>query len=542
MKLFHTTLKSILTVILFFPWVVVLLVGSIIIPSQDMYINEVLAFLLMSIAGVTIISIIKNTRVFKLAALFGYLFLAFFAFLKLSFYYQYGVPISASALFVIFETNSTEASDYLSHYFSSTTILLAGILLVAFFIMLWQSFKRNRNVPNTTKTPFFKKLWTCAVLLFISVICLYGIKKYVATHNIPYAALATWDEYKTAKQNLKNNLAQPTSDAFSNVSSQKKEQTYIVVLGESTSSWHMQLYGYPRETNPELTKIEKDLVVMDSVISPHVHTILALEKILTLTDSETPKPSPNGSIIQLANQAGFTTYWVSNQKPVGLYESIPTILGSAATHRHFLATDDYNFNIYDEHLIPTVQKILKEHKTEKKIIFVHLIGTHLRYEKRYPKNSEHFTAPYEHLKYTSEKAIIQTNAYDNATRYNDMVIRKLIQLLEQEDTTAWLTYLSDHGDEVYDTMDFLGHNEYHGTRPMFEVPFLFWFSEKYKREMPVNFKKFEHRKYSLEHFPHTFAGLSGIQFNGYDASKNVLDSTFVARKRIVKDTVDYDQR
>ena len=103
-----------------------------------------------------------------------------------------------------------------------------------------------------------------------------------------------------------------------------------------------------------------------------------------------------------------------------------------------------------------------------------------------------------------------------------------------------MAYFSDHGDEVYDTMELVGHNEYHGTRPMFEVPLLFWFSEKYKNLHGFFPKNVTDRTYSLTDFPYTFASLSHIQFKGYDASRNVLDSTFVARKRIVKDSIDYD--
>src|SRR5699024_4361655 len=101
-------------------------------------------------------------------------------------------------------------------------------------------------------------------------------------------------------------------------------EIHIVVIGESTTTWHMQLYGYHKETNPLLTEIRDELFIFDSVISPHTHTILSLEKMLSYSNYENQKPERNASIVQLANQAGFTSYWISNQRPIGFHESVAT--------------------------------------------------------------------------------------------------------------------------------------------------------------------------------------------------------------------------
>lgn len=515
----------------------VICAGYFLIPSYN-YIHEVLAFGLMTLAVFVVATFFTTWRVFAFMGVLGYLFLALFAFIKLTFYNQYGVPISSSALYVIFETNSEEASDFLSNYFNATTYLLLIIIVVPLFFLLKDLFRKKKfQQPQKRKSFIYKPL-----LILIAFGCVYLIYKNFRTQNIPYATIATWEDYLAAKEQLKDALAIPVSKAFTNIESKDTPQTYVVVIGESTSRWHMQLYGYGRETNPRLTEIKNELVIMDSVITPHVHTITALEKILTLVNDQNKAPSPNGSIIQLANMAGFTTYWLSNQKPVGLYESIPTIIGSAAKHIRFMATDDYNYDIYDGALLPALDEILKDNTASKKIIFVHLIGTHVRYEKRYPETFKKFKTPYKDLKFPHEKAIAQTNSYDNATLYNDYIIRELIEKLRIQDGYSYMTYFSDHGDEVYDTMDFLGHNEYHGTRPMFEVPLLFWFSEKYKKANGIIPKMVTNRKYTLTDFPYTFASLSSIKFEGFDTSRNVLDSTFLYRPRYVKEGVNYDAK
>lgn len=536
-SIINNTLHSKSLLWLWFPFLLVVVAGYFIIPPNN-YVQEIAAFGLMSTAIFLVCTYLKSWRVVALTTFLGYVFLAFFAFIKLSFYHQYGVSISSSALYVIFETNSDEASDYLSNYFSGITYLLLAIVALPLLGMLKGFFSKRAFRPKPLKISIVYK----GLLLLGALVCVFSIHKNFKTQNIPYATVVTWDDYLVAKEQLKDALAIPTSTAFTTIESEDIPQIYIVVIGESTSRWHMQLYGYGRETNPRLTQIKDELLVMDSVITPHVHTITALDKILTLASNENKAPIPNGSIIQLANMAGFTTYWLSNQKPVGLYESIPTIIGSAATHKRFMATDDYNYSIYDEALLPALNEILKDNTVSKKIIFMHLIGTHLRYEKRYPESFFTFKSAYKGLKFQHEKAIAQTNSYDNATLYNDHILREIIEQLRMQNGFSYMAYFSDHGDEVYDTMDFVGHNEYHGTRPMFEVPLLFWFSEKYKRENNTLAETITNRKYSLIDFPHTFASLSHIKFEGFDASKNILDSTFIPRKRIIKDTIDYDKK
>jgi heptose-I-phosphate ethanolaminephosphotransferase len=151
----------------------------------------------------------------------------------------------------------------------------------------------------------------------------------------------------------------------------------------------MQLYGYDRETNPLLSKLKPEMTIFNNVISPNVHTIVALDKILTQSSFEHPYKKENTSIVQLANEAGFSTYWISNQRPVGLHESVPTLIGSAADSTYFLNTNNAQDIIYDEIVLPTLDNVLNE-QDKKKIVFIHLIGTHGSYDKRYPKTFNYF--------------------------------------------------------------------------------------------------------------------------------------------------------
>jgi heptose-I-phosphate ethanolaminephosphotransferase len=92
-------------------------------------------------------------------------------------------------------------------------------------------------------------------------------------------------------------------------------------------------------------------------------------------------------------------------------------------------------------------------------------------------------------------------------------------------------------------MDFLGHNEYHATRPMYEVPFIVWFSDAYKNKIR-NYKDdlIVHRPYSLEDFIYTFSEISQIQFKGFDEKRSIFNPKFIKKTRWIKENIDYDNR
>jgi len=380
----------------------------------------------------------------------------------------------------------------------------------------------------------------CLMLLIASA---YVIHHKFSKENIILMSLSSIEDYKETKTLLKKNLAKPTTSVFKNVSASTNASTHVVIIGEATSRWHMQLYGYGRETNPRLTDIQDELLVFDSVITPHVHTILALEKMFTLSNYDHPDLATNGSIVQLANQANYETYWISNQKPVGLHESIPTLIGSAAKHKYFLATDDYTYDIYDETVLPVLETILKN-QVKRKLIFIHLIGAHAAYEHRYPESFNYFKDPSSATKFQYKEALETINHYDNAIRYNDFIVREIIEQVKSQNTVSAVSYFSDHGDEVYDTMELEGHNEYHATRPMYEIPFVVWLSDAYKERNSSLLKQsnLTKRRYNLEDFIYSFSTLYNIEFNNLNQTRSVFDSLYIKRPRLIKKGEDYDTR
>ncbi|NQY28955.1 MAG: sulfatase-like hydrolase/transferase [Flavobacteriaceae bacterium] len=522
-----------------------LVTGFFYINDTYSYIREVIAFGLFTAVLLVLVTVLNSLQTRKI--IFGFLsiILVLLLFVKMSFYMFYGAKINASALFVIFETNTYEASEFLNSFINKEIIVLFFVLLLMLFFVLIKLFYTEKISMKLRLIPvlMFKHKLIKLFVFLLAIFSCYTIFTRFSNENVFLTSYTSHKDYILLKENLKNTLAQKESSYVANFLSSNEEQTYVVIIGESTSNSHMELYNYNRDTNPLLREIEDELYVFEDVISPHVHTIESLEKILTLSNYDSPNKKMNASIVQLANQSGFTTYWLSNQRPVGIYESIPTMIGNAASNRYFINSDDSIFNVYDEKLLPYLDKVL-ENTSEKKMIFIHLMGTHIGYDKRYPEKFEYFSGENEKTKYKHDKSEKLVNSYDNAIRYNDSIVREVIDKVKAKNTNSYVAYFSDHGDELYDTSDMVGHDMYNTTPSMYEVPFIVWMSEKHKLKHPEFLDKLKvvKRSYNLEDFIHSFSDLSGISFNEYDATRSVFNIQYQQRKRIIKDGVDYDKK
>ncbi|WP_452221310.1 sulfatase-like hydrolase/transferase [Lacinutrix salivirga] len=534
-------LKSLvnLGLLLAFPLLILLSIGWILIPHNSDYLREVIAFGLLTSIGYFFLFLFHSKKVRAVVFYCFYFLLSVLIVIKLSFYYHYNVKLSASALYVIFETNGVEARDFLSQFLDSKVLLLVGLVALPYvFYILNTNFKNwvNAVIANDF---LLKPVVLNAIPLVVIAFSIYQIELRFQAYNLLTTTYNSYKDYRVTKTLLKESLSKPESKYVQVENQAEAPQTHVVIIGESTSKWHMQLYGYERETNPELSKLKDELLIFKDVITTNTHTILALDKILTFSEFSEPNKKDNTSIIQLANQAEFTTYWLSNQRPIGMHEAVSTQIGTAADYEYFMTTENTNDATLDEKLLPQLDSILKDAES-KRIIFIHLAGTHSVYDNHYPENYAHFKGKIT-SKTTHQSNII--NTYDNAIRYNDFIVSEIIKKIKALDTNSYVVYFSDHGDEVYDTIDFAGHSEYHATAPMYDVPFVVWLSKTYKKENDTDsMQNYTNRKYILEDFPYSFSELSTIKFEGFEASKSIFNAQFVEKPRLIKQGEDYDKR
>ncbi|WP_396601751.1 phosphoethanolamine transferase [Algibacter sp. R77976] len=322
------------------------------------------------------------------------------------------------------------------------------------------------------------------------------------------------------------------------VSNNRNNKLYVIVIGESTTSRNMSLYGYNRTTNPLLSR-QKDLSVFDNVISPHAGTTASITKSLSLKNFENSSMSFEGSIMQLLNAANYDTYWISNQQPVGFAETDITKIVYANRNKIYLNTEGTEeFNQYDDVIFDQIDSVISEESDTNKVLFIHIQGNHFYYKNRYPDSFNVFKENQKLTVATKQNEFNIINEYDNAVVYNDFIINKIINKVKNKKTESFLLYFSDHGEEVYHTIKFAGHNDDVGTLPMFQIPFLLWRSKNYieKNNIQIDLE----RGYMTDDLFHSIADLCAVNNINVDLERSIFSNKFKERKRVILGNKDYD--
>lgn len=289
----------------------------------------------------------------------------------------------------------------------------------------------------------------------------------------------------------------------------------VVVVGESAGRRHWSMYGYGRETNPRLRALGDEMLLFTDVVSPSVGTQDELRAMFTTDFHSLP-------VFPLFSAAGFKTHWLSAQfNQRASHVMIASLIQSCDEHR-FLS------GAYDEDLLPFLAKAADE--PGRHIIFLHLFGSHVRYQDRYPASFAVFPGQ-------SEKDR-RLAAYDNSIRYTDHVLAELIETLRQRQEASCLIYFSDHGEDVYDTdpNNYLFRSDALATDAMYEVPFVVWFSPEYRQHNPGFVEAAalgRDREIMTTALYHSLIDLARFTHPIYDSRRSVFSADFVAKPRRV---------
>ena len=104
----------------------------------------------------------------------------------------------------------------------------------------------------------------------------------------------------------------------------------------------MGLYGYKKDTNPLLTaRLQKDnYYIFDDTIASSTHTLGSLKRLFTFYNNDSVNEwYENTNLFAILKKAGYKTYWLSNQEPIGLYAGVQYLLAQQCDFNKFLARD-----------------------------------------------------------------------------------------------------------------------------------------------------------------------------------------------------------
>lgn len=447
--------------------------------------------------------------------------------IEFSYLYLFKSYINSSSFFILFQSNLSEISSFFIH-FTDFWLVFTWFLLFAVFGF------GVRYILNTANFSFlFKSKFSFILLSILMVLHFFSP---LSKSNFYYNTVTGFLDYKKEKVAYDAVKFDKLSNAFSNVKHQNKEEICVLVIGESTSRNHMGIYGYSRNTTPKLKNLSNEIYAFKNVVSPHTHTLHALEKVLTLGNTQNEDNKFKGTLLQLFNAAGFKTYWLSNQPPSGLWDNFISGIASSAAEAKFINISN-DKTPFDGDLLPYFDSVLKEQGT-KKLIILHLMGTHFLYENRHPNSFTVFKDVPQSI-FKSAEATKQINAYDNSVMYQDFVWSQIISQLKELDTNASAIFLSDHGEEVYQSIAYAGHAETKGSKNMYDIPFIVWLSPEKKKD--VSHLVFDiNRSFSSENLLFAMSDLANISFTEMQAELSVFNTAFKPQNRLIFNGQDYD--
>lgn len=241
---------------------------------------------------------------------------------------------------------------------------------------------------------------------------------------------------------------------FSPVVTNRKYNTYILVIGESVRRDYMGFYGFHVNNTPFLNSANG--VFFDNYVSSSFATVPSLAHSLIL--SEKGNLEFNNNILRLAKLSGLDTYWLSNQGVLGIYDSPVAMIGKDADYSYFIKNGDSNDARYypDEELLPEYARIIKEKGD--KLIVLHLIGSH-------PEACSRTNGIYDDFVKSKE-----ISCYVQSIKNTDALLKRIVDIAN-EDGKAWsLIYFADHGLSHIKNEDGLSHSDKY--RENYSPPFM----------------------------------------------------------------------
>lgn len=389
--------------------------------------------------------------------------------------YLFGNSVIATDMFLnLTTTNPGEAGELLGNIYPSVIAVC-----VIYLPLLWfatEHLRRQIIIPTPLRQLFAKAGCASLVAGIITFLFIPTDEKLHTLRDETFPVNACYNMGLAISESYKINHYEQSSAGFTFDARRSavvpEREIYVLVIGEASRASNWQLYGYDRPTNPHLST-RNDLVPFLGVTTQsnttHKSVPLMLSSVHT---SEHDELFRRTGLPALFNEAGFTTYFISNQAPQG---AMIDFLADDADRLIYLDAPNY-----DGQLVDVMLKALDNDSSDKLLFILHTYGSHFSYHQRYPREVATFL-PDDDVAISLRNAEFIRNAYDNSILYTDQVLNDLIALLEREDACSAMFYCADHGEDLFDTAEgrFL-HSSPTTTYHQLHVASLAWFSPKYK--------------------------------------------------------------
>ena len=414
--------------------------------------------------------------------------------------------LNVDSVMAVLQTNAGEAMEYVKDRTGAFSVPLA--LLFAACLAVWV-----RLASRLTATKHsWKRIAGLVFFLVLNVVLVFRTSDNFMTSIFRETKdyQKNYSEYARQKELRKQNLSQILLQGQTG-----RKGVYVLVIGESQNPLRMSAYGYHLQTTPWLDSIKNDpnLLLFQQAYSCQVLTVPALTYALTAKNQYNSLQLEQAvSLIDVAKAAGYRTVWLSNQVRYGAWGTPVTVIADEADQKIWINSHQGNTldtEYYDGELIRRLQDVKP---SDKMLIVIHLMGSHISYHSRYPAEFDKF------------KADGKRSEYDNSILYNDHVMQQLLEQVNRWPEFQGLVYFSDHGESVDRE---LAHNPDNFIFEMSYIPLYMYFSPAYVRENEKTFQTLRAARthcFTNDLIFNTMLGIMDIRNEAFYEAENDLAS------------------
>ena len=443
---------------------------------------------------------------------------------------------------ILAETNRNEMWQFLLTYANAETLLYFVVIVIIAILLI----KGLPFLLSKMSRSFLRMFVLAGLLVAMLRIgdAMYTFVRYRTGQSVPQysSVLRLIHSYYIYEKDMRENRRLIENlDNCTITRNEKRCRVMVVVIGESYSKYHSQLYGYDKNTSPYMKERfnREEVFLFEDVLTPINGTTGAVRSILSLGEAFESRYSDYWLFPYVFKKAGYYTLCVDNQH---LATNSSNIIDSRELSDKMYDKRNDSFFRYDMQILDYLK--LQQGMTGNCLVVLKIKGQHYAYKNQFPEEWSVFdVSDYDNLKLSQDKKQIIAD-YDNATLYNDYFMNELICALEGDN--AVVIYMSDHGEEIYDYRDYMGHGGVPAKiKYQIEIPFMVWMSETYKEKNPhmvFNIRGNVDKPYTTDDVAHLILDMAGIDTPQFDPQRSIANVQFLPKKkRLVMNSVVYEE-
>jgi len=432
-------------------------------------------------------------------------------------YDLFGSRISMGGFYSLFETDQREATEFFNLIPQASLIAVPLFALVVAILV----FRSNRKVISSK---WSGGIWVGLAILPFGFAMLSKGLRFDMVHNPVTTVSRIYKGVPLIGEGLLTASYYHEKAGFAELNSTQKPDfitpdstilatdLVVLVIGESSTRHHYSLYGYETKTTPFLDHIGQEttnFIALTNAVSPSPLTRESLKRALTFATAEDVAPYKElWNVVDMANNAGYHTAWLSNQAPVGAFD---TVVGAIAhlSNEHAFISHEVGGDKMDVELGRRFTELIESRPTGKLFVVLHMIGSHYRYSARSEESDKE-----------AMRALNSVSPdYDATIYHSDRMLHSVIEAAEHDARSAALVYFSDHGEEVAGG----AHGFPQLSKVQVDVPFLVWYDTSYSDSARVNrIKAHKDDLYPMEDASYLIADMLGWSVN--DRASHLISS------------------